>query len=257
MKLTKLCSMAVLAMLFAFTSVVQAQDANARFQAMADLGPGVQNTKLNEAGEMVSFLVIGTGRIRKSMPKQLALKQARQDAAREARNETAKFFNTSVKWGENAGSEMVCKMTGSASGEDEGTSQEESTFVETNSEASKAAAEAALSGLRKVWAGYDSNGTYVEVWGWQYATVKALVNASKAMGKAARETVNQAKAVEGARMQDPNAAYQKEEAKDRMARKQQAQPQAAPAGVAPAGYGGRNAAPVPASAAAADADDFF
>lgn len=226
-----------------------------RFQALADLGPGVHNTKLDESGNLKSFMAVGTGRIRKSLPKSVAKKQAQKDAAREARNEVSKFFNTSVKWGENAQNQMVCVVKGESQGEEAGTSTEKSEFSEATAEASKAASEAALSGLRKVWAGYSKDGDYVEIWGWQYAVCQALINAGRAMGAAARATVNEAKAVEGARSQDPNAAYQKAEARDAA----NANAGVAPTAAAPARNSGSalNEAPTRTSAAAPDADDFF
>ena len=224
-----------------------------RIQSVIENGPGVTNTKFNKNGELTSFMVVGTGRIRKSLPKHLALQQARKDAAREARNETSKFFNTSVKWAETAGNVLVCVTKGTAAGDEEGSekSKEESQYREASGEKSKAASEAALSGLRKVGSGYDSNGIYCEVWGWQYKSVKAIINASKTMGKAARASVNEAKAVQGARLQDPNAAYRKAEKRDARNKKR-----AKSYSNGKAGYG-RNSAPVQTTTAAPDADEFF
>lgn len=234
-------------------SVLAANESNP-IQEAINMGPGVHNPKLNERGEMISFVVVGSGRIRKSLPKQLALQQARKDAAREARNETAKFFNTSVKWGENAANEMVCVTQGSSAGDEEnsGTSAEKTKFVEASGERSKACSQAALSGLRKIGSGYDENGLYCEVWGWQFKTVKAIVNASKAMGKAARASINEAKAVEGARKQDPHAAYRKAEKRDAQRRGSHGQSTNTKNAV----YG-RNGTLVKNTHAASDADDFF
>ena len=94
--------------MFSSVGVVFAQgDANARFQAMAE-GEGVVGTKHDEAGNLKSFMVIGTGQVRKSLPKQKAIMVAKKEAERNARNSVSKFFNTSVKWCENAENEMVC-----------------------------------------------------------------------------------------------------------------------------------------------------
>ena len=184
---------------------------NDEIKNIINQGPGVYKPKSNSQGELISFIAVGSGRIRSSLPKQLALQQARKDAAREARNETAKFFNASVKWGENAAQEMVCVVQGKSTGEEDGSGQstESSKFVETSGEKSKACSEAALSGLRKIASGYDENGIYCEVWAWDYKTVKGIISASKAMGKAARASVNEAKAVEGARIQNPQEALAK------------------------------------------------
>ena len=238
---------------FALTALVGLNVLTANeMQNCINQGPGVYYPKSNAQGELISFIVVGSGRIRKSLPKHLAIQQARKDAARQARNETAKFFNTSVKWGENAASEMICVTKGTAAGDEEGSgkSVEASKFTETSREKSKACSEAALAGLRKIGTGYDENGLYCEVWAWNYKTVKGIINASKAMGKAARESINQAKAVEGARLQDPNAAYQKAEKKGSSAKP--ATPEA-PQG----GTWGKNKTVVQNTHVSSDAADFF
>ena len=122
--------------------------ADERIQKLIENGPGVTNTKFNENGELTSFMVVGTGRIRKSLPKHLALQQARKDAAREARNETSKFFNTSVKWAETAGNVLVCVTKGTAAGDEEGSekSKEESQYREASGEKSKAASDSRFAG---------------------------------------------------------------------------------------------------------------
>lgn len=251
----KLFSILFCAVMICSVGVAFAQeDVNARFQAMAE-GNGVVNPKLDQNGNLASFMVIGHGQVRKSLPKQKAVLMAKKEAERDARNQVSKYFNTSVKWAEDASGEMVCKTVGTAAGDEEGSGQsmEESATTDVSSERSHAASEAALSGLRWVWTGYDSTGALVQIYGWKFADVKALVNASKAMGAAARETVNQAKAVEGARLQDPNAAYQRAEARD--GNVPPPPRPAAPAPIVP--RAGQNATPRPTSSAASDAADFF
>lgn len=252
----KLFTMLVAAAMFCGVGSLFAQeDVNARFQAMAE-GDGVVNVKLDEYGNIATFMVIGHGQVRKSLPKQKAVMMAKKEAERNARNAVSKYFNTSVKWVEDASGEMVCKTVGTAAGDEEGSgmSQEESATTDVSSEKSHAASEAALSGIRWVWTGYDSTGAMVQIFAWKFADVRALVNASKVMGAAARETVNQAKAVEGARLQDPNAAYIREEVK---AGNPPPRPLPPPPVQQYAPRAGQNAAPAPASSAASDAADFF
>ena len=245
------CAAMICSVGMAFAQEEDAKE-DARFKALAE-GSGVVNVKLDSNGNIATFMVIGTGQIRRSLPKQKAAMMAKKDAERQARNYVSKYFNTSVKWVEDANGEMVCKIKGTAAGdeEDSGEDEEETSTKDVSSERSHAASEAALSGLRWMWTGRNQDGALVQIYGWKFAEVKALVNASKAMGAAARETVNQAKAVEGARLQDPNAAYKKAEARDG---KDQRTPRTA-APVVP--RAGKTAAPKPVSAAAPDADDFF
>lgn len=240
--------------MFSSVGVVFAQgDVNARFQAMAE-GDGVVGTKQDEAGNLKSFMIIGTGRIRQSLLKQKALLLAKKEAERNARNHLSKFFNTSVKWYENAEDELVCRIVGTAAGDEEGSGKsiEDSDAKEVTKERSEAATQAAMSGLRWVWTGTNSSGAVVQIYGWKYEDVKGIVNAAAAMGSAARATVNQAKEVEGARQQDPNAAYQRAEAREGNVPPPQA---AAPVPIVP--RAGKNAVPTPVSSAANDADDFF
>lgn len=237
--------------------VLAQEDANARFQAMAG-GDGVVNAKNNpQTGELISFMVIGRGRIRTSLPKQKANQIARKEAERYARNAVSKFFNTSVQWKESAAEGMICTIKGNSAGDEagSGTSQEESSTEEVSAEKSSAASQAALAGLRWLWTGTDpADGSLVMIYGWKFADVKTLVNVSKTMSKAARESVNQAKAVEGARQQDSNAAYQKEEGRDMQAQ-QAVAPALAPVPVQP--RAGQNETQPPATSIATDAADFF
>ena len=108
----KLFSILFCAAMICSVGVVFAQeDVNARFQAMAE-GDGVVNVKLDPTGNIATFMVIGHGQIRKSLPKQKAVMMAKKEAERQARNHVSKYFNTSVKWVEDASGEMVCKTEG-------------------------------------------------------------------------------------------------------------------------------------------------
>ena len=188
-----------------------AQDIDKEFKRIAEMDPGVQNIK-PKSGPIESFLVIGKGEVKRSLPKAMALKEAVKEAERTARTAAAKFFNTSVKWEQTDSGLVVCSTIGGSAGDDgEAASKTTASATEASSEFTRQCAEAALAGLTLVWAGYDSDGFRVQIWGWKASGMSAVRQAANMMGAAAREAVNEAKAAEGARMQDPNKAFRNAE----------------------------------------------
>ena len=59
-----------------------------------------------------------------------------------------------------------------------------------------------------------ANGDYAVLMAWNAASSAFAAQVSKIMGKNARIAINEAKAAEGAYLQDPNAAYQRTNSKD-------------------------------------------
>ncbi len=242
--------------------VAQGQDANSRFQAMANMDDGVQNIKKDANGNIISLMVIGKGKVPRSMSKQRGKQYASKEAIRNARNAFAQFLNTHVTWEENAAGATVVKEKGSAAGDDgPAVSNEESSSTQVTAEQSKQYSSAALSGLRQVWGGYDEDGMRVVILGWKMSDCEGIARASKAMGKTARTSVNEAKALEGAHRQDPDAAYQKAEGSSSGAAASSNSDASSNSNANAnsnysAGYG-PNGTPTRTSAASADADDFF
>lgn len=243
--------------------VAQDQDRNAKYQALANMADGVCQEKYDpNTGALISLMVVGTGQIHRSMSRQSAIKFAMREANRNARTELAKYFNSKVEIFENAAGEVVIKQKGSAAGDSDGASNEESSETKMDSHKSKQYSSAALSGLRLRWAGYSQNGMYVVIYSWSAKSSAAIKRAAKAMGDAARTSVNEAKALEGAHRQDPDAVYQKAEGSASGAAASSnsdanANSNANTNSNYSAGYGS-NAAPVRTSAVApTDDDDFF
>lgn len=242
--------------------VAQGQDRKAQFQEMANMEDAVQNVKKDANGNIVSLMVVGKGKVPRSMPKQRAKQYASKEALRNARIAFSQFLNTSVSWEENTAGATVLKAKGSAAG-DEGSSasNEEFSSTEVTAEQSKQYSSAALSGLRQVWGGYDEDGMRVVILGWKMSDCEGIARASKAMGKTARTSVNEAKALEGAHRQDPDAAYQKAEGSSSGAAASSNSDASSNSNANAnsnysAGYG-PNGTPTRTSAASADADDFF
>lgn len=235
-----------------------AQSLESRFQQMAEMDPGVQGPPKKDAnGNIISVMVVGKGKVSRSFSKQRAKQIASKEAMREARNAFAQWLNTSVTWSETANGDVVIKEKGSAEGDTGAAiSKQDGAAGDLTAEQSKAYSAAALSGLRQIWGGYDKDGMRVVILGWSMADCKSIAKISRTMGKAARESVNQAKAVEGAHLQDPNAAYQKEEARDQAAVAPAPAPVQVPAAPQTTGYG-NNVAPARTSGVSADANDFF
>ena len=235
------------------------QSLESRFQQMAEMESGVQNVKKDAYGRITTLMVVGKGKVSRAFSKQRAKQVAGKEAVREARNAFAQWLNTSVSWSETASGEVVLKEKGGAEGDTgAAVSAQEGVATEATAEQSKAFSQAALSGLRQIWGGYDKDGMRVVIMGWSMADCKGIVKVSRTMGKAARESVNQAKAVEGARLQDPNAAYNREEARDQAAAVPPPPPAPVAAPPAPQSTGyGNNVAPARTSGSSSDAADFF
>lgn len=236
-----------------------AQGKQAIIQQYADFPTGViEPVKTDANGNIRSLVIIGKAPLPRSMPRARAIDYAGKKAKRNAMVAFAEFLNTNISMQRSDNEEVVFKLKGSAAGDQEGASNEENNSTEVTSEQSKNYAKAALSGLRILAAGFDSNGGYVIVFGWKLSDCAGIANAAKAMEKAARTSVNAAKALEGAHRQDPDAAYQKAEG-SASAMHSNTETNAANADTNSgysAGYG-PNAAPTRTSAVATGAEDFF
>lgn len=227
-----------------------------KWQQMAELDDGIQNIKRDNSGQISSLLVIGKGKVSRAFSKQKAKQIAGREASRNARNAFAQFLNTHVTWAETSAGEVVLKEKGAASGDDgAAVSVQEGVSTEVTSEKSSQYSSAALSGLRQVWSGYDKDGMRVIIFGWKLSDCQAIGKLSRTMGKSARASVNQAKALEGAHRQDPDRAYRK--AERRSAANSGSSVNNSDNGAQQVAPYGNNAAPARTSAASPDADDFF
>lgn len=242
--------------------VAQGQDRKAQFQEMANMDPGIIKVNRDKSGNVASLLILGKGQVSRALSKQKAKQYASKEAARSARTEFSKYLNTQVSWQEDASGTIVLKENGSAAGDEgENGSNQAGAATDVTTEQSKQYSSAALSGLRQVWAGYDEDGMRAVIFGWTLKDCAGIARASKAMGKTARTSVNEAKALEGAHRQDPDAAYQKAEGSSSGAAASSNSDASSNSNANAnsnysAGYG-PNGTPTRTSAASADADDFF
>ncbi len=167
-------------------------------KALFDLGEGCKTVLDPKTKEIKGIFVIGTASITKSMRAADALKRARRDAMIDAQKEFSKYLNSSVMTSFNEQTQEVTLIEGSSSGEQSGSSTEQTAKLTENKELFNRVSQSVQSGMEKEGEKRE-DGTLIAVYSWEPAKCAALKKAAKTMGDTADESVRQSNRVQQSR----------------------------------------------------------